>query len=262
MYNQKAVESTEIPSTTEVSQSVPSKPSQGDRRSRGTFVAGIAMGVGLAASGGVGYFLGQNSSIYNIYEADLLQASASHGGENMAVATGQIGDDSEGFFALDFLTGNLQGQVLNPRRGGVAATYAFNVQDVLGGASKNPQYLLVTGTARLATSSQSSIIYVVNTNTGMYAALGVPWDRTLESSGATQGGLLTLLTTGQLREPIGLGRRTVTPPVIDKKPVAPAVKPAAPKPGVKPAGEEEKDGDLFGVGPGNPNAPGNPRKQR
>ncbi len=38
----------------------------------------------------------------------VLNASASHGGETFAMATGPVDADVEGLFMLDFLTGELQ----------------------------------------------------------------------------------------------------------------------------------------------------------
>jgi hypothetical protein len=35
----------------------------------------------------------------------------------MAVCTAQVGDDAEGFFALDFITGDLKGWVYYPKMG-------------------------------------------------------------------------------------------------------------------------------------------------
>ena len=130
---------------------------------------------------------------------------------------------------------------------------------------------MVSASVRISQTTQSSILYVVNTNTGMYAALGVPWDKTMEASGSTQGGTLNLLTTGQLREPIGLGRRPMNSPANDNKRTRPAAgnanaKPAAGAPNAVPnaganLGDQEAE-DPFGAPAGNPNAPGNPRKQR
>lgn len=263
---------------------LPPMPSSASRTTkRGIFAAGVAMGLSLATTGAIGYFLGvssqqtaqtasqslgENGMSIPALTPEMLQAAASHGGENMAIATGAVGDEAEGFFALDFISGTIQGFVINPRRGGITGKYMFNVQEVLGGPSKNPQYLLVSGTARLSASSQSSILYVVNTNTGLYAALGVPWDKTLEASGNPQGGTLSLLTTGVLREPVGLGRRPLTPPAAGpNRPANPRAggannpKPAAGTPAGAP-GAAENEEDPFAAGPANPNAPGNPRKQR
>ena len=44
-----------------------------------------------------------------------LYASASHGGDGFAMATGNIDEDVDGLYTLDFLTGDLMCWVFNPR---------------------------------------------------------------------------------------------------------------------------------------------------
>ena len=49
--------------------------------------------------------------------ATLLNATTTHGGTTMAIATGPIDGGNEGFFVLDFITGDLSCNVVNPRNG-------------------------------------------------------------------------------------------------------------------------------------------------
>ncbi len=123
------------------------------------FAKGIVLGLSLAAIAGVGYGIGRLTAIDERFAeqsgdwngiprdrvpAELLQASATHGGANLAIATGQIDESSEGFFALDFLTGDLKCWVYYPRQGAFGGMFYTNVQAQLG-MSKNPEYLLITG---------------------------------------------------------------------------------------------------------------------
>ncbi len=171
---------------------------------------------------------------------DLLSASATHGSSNMAVCTALVGDDAEGFFALDFLTGDLRGWVYYPKQGAFGGLFMTNVTPQLG-QSKNPEYLMVSGgtaAARLGGNIKlaQSLIYVVNTRSGFFAAYTAPWNSTLESSaGAPQGGQLIFVSGGQIRESTAGVTKPANPmPGIGAAPAAPANpvdinKPAPPK---------------------------------
>ena len=133
-----------------------------------------------------------------------LLAAAAATSDTMAVATGQIGRDSEGIFFLDFITGDLQCLVYYPRAGGFGAHYYANVLPNLGGGGKNSKYLLVTGQAIVSGSTGgarpgASLVYVTDTTTGMFAAYAVPWDQTAESSGRVQSGGLVYAGGGPIR---------------------------------------------------------------
>ena len=59
---------------------------------------------------------------------------------------GVIDEQVEGVYMLDFLTGDLQCLVLNPRTGTFNGQFAINVIKVLGvDQQKKPRYLMVTG---------------------------------------------------------------------------------------------------------------------
>jgi hypothetical protein len=252
---------------------------------------GVLLGFTIAAVGGVGYGLGrwgqetEQSAQWNGIPRDrvppeLLRASATHGGPNLAVATGLIDENSEGFFALDFLTGDLKCWVYYPRQAAFGGMFYTNVQAQLG-MSKNPEYLLVTGLAEPPSAGTNvrpaaSVVYVVDTKSGFFAAYTIPWNRSLESSAAMQGGVFIPVGGGQIREPQMGVKKPISPPNANKNdPKKPAgVGPAFPNPaggpmpaganpaanpGANPAGNP--GADPFGQPPGNnPNAPVNPRK--
>jgi hypothetical protein len=255
------------------------------------FAKGIFLGLSLAAIAGVGYGIGRLTSVgersveqsaqwngipRDRVPADLLQASATHGGTNLAIATGQIDESSEGFFALDFLTGDLKCWVYYPRQGAFGGMFYTNVQAQLG-MSKNPEYLLITGGAEPVSSGSNirpaaCLVYVVDTKSGFFAAYTIPWNRTLESSSAMQGGVMIPVGGGQIREPQSGVKKPVNPPNANKNdPKKPAgVGPAFPNPagGPMPAGGNpganpggNPAADPFGQpAANNPNAPANPRK--
>ncbi len=207
-------------------------------------VGGLFCGVVLTILFGAAFWIGRQSATDRDGQAswmgipvdrvppDLLSASASHGGTNMAVCTALVGDDAEGFFALDYLTGDLRGWVYYPKQGVFGGMFMTNVVPQLG-QSKNPEYLLVSGVtaaARLGGNVRlaQSLIYVVDTRSGFFAAYTVPWNSTLESSaGAPQMGQMIFVNGGQIRESNAGVKRPVAP--------MPNAGAAAKNPGVDPA---------------------------
>ena len=159
----------------------------------------------------------------------------------MAVCTAQIGDDAEGFFALDFITGDLRGWVYYPKQGAFGGMFMTSVKAQLG-QSKNPEYLLVSGStfgARIGGNVKlaQSLIYVVDTRSGFFAAYTAPWNSSLESSsGAPQGGQMIFVSGGQIRESDS-GVKKPTAPVAGPGAVA---KPGAADPN-KPANPNNKN---------------------
>ena len=133
-----------------------------------------------------------------------IHASAADSMESLSIATGQVADDIEGLFALDGLSGDLQCTVYNPNTSAFNAVYRKNVvADLQLGATKNPRFLMVTGevmgTRRGTRQFAASICYVVEANSGRFAAYAVPWRRDLFISGQPQGGELILLYAGSIR---------------------------------------------------------------
>jgi len=136
---------------------------------------------------------------------EVLQASATHGGESFAISTGVVSENAEGVFVLDYLTGELSCWVLYAKQGVFGAKYTVNVVADLGvERGKKPQYLIVSGLAnfpgpRSGIKPANAVIYVVDGNTGNIAAYGIPWNQAYESAGRPQGGSLSLMASGKIR---------------------------------------------------------------
>jgi hypothetical protein len=147
---------------------------------------GLGLLVGLGMIGGVAITLGLVS-----FETPL-EAVASSGGDSMAIATGHIDEGVEGLFVLDFITGQLTCQVINPRTGQLAGLYQRSVAQDLGiEQGKQPKYLLVTGAleVRQAVSNvrpAHSLVYVADVNTGRYVAYMLPFNKQLLDFNRTQ----------------------------------------------------------------------------
>jgi hypothetical protein len=170
---------------------------------------GVGLTLGLLI--GVGMFIGSLAATHssppqwNPPEV-LLNATGTHGGETMAIATGPIDEGMEGLFILDFLTGQLQCHVLNPRTGAVGATFGRNVIGDLGAeGTKQTKYLMVTGQAAFRNMSgnmrlASSVVYVADATSGRFAAYSIPWNRAAASSNMAQASPMILLGTGDARQ--------------------------------------------------------------
>jgi expansin (peptidoglycan-binding protein) len=135
----------------------------------------------------------------------LLNATATHGAKTMATATGPISQGVEGFFVLDFITGELTCSVLNPRSGAMGGAFRANVVADLGvEQGKQPQYLMVTGAASFRTQGGNvrpaeSVVYVTDANTGRYVAYWLPWNRAAEQYNFAQASPMLVLGKGSAR---------------------------------------------------------------
>jgi hypothetical protein len=134
---------------------------------------------------------------------ELLKASATHSTNNFAIATGQVSDEAEGVFFLDFLTGELTCWVYYPRIQQFNAKFTTNVAAALPAAGQNPQYLLVTGTINGVVGSGNQrpggcLVYVVEPTTGTFVAYAIPWNRAVEKQQAPQAGALVPAGGGQV----------------------------------------------------------------
>jgi len=103
--------------------------------------------------------------------------------ESFAVCTVPLDPSVEGFFMLDFETGELSGGVMNPTTRRFMGAYKHNVLGDLGfkaGQVKNPKFLLVSGGADMAAAGSlplaSSLLYVTDSSTGVTVAYGIPWN--------------------------------------------------------------------------------------
>jgi hypothetical protein len=102
--------------------------------------------------------------------------------ESFAICTAPIDGNVEGFFMLDFETGDLSGGVLNATTSKFAVAYKYNVLKDLGfkaGQAKNPKFLLISGLGDMGRGRgmplAGSVLYVTDSSTGTTAAYGIPW---------------------------------------------------------------------------------------
>ncbi|MGE0758050.1 MAG: hypothetical protein AB7F89_15560 [Pirellulaceae bacterium] len=149
---------------------------------RAPFGLGVSSGILVGAGALLGLLIASGLHPWSQLET-RLEAVASSGGESMAIASGLIGEGVEGLFVLDFITGQLTCQVVNPRSGQLAYVYQRNVAQDLGvQQGKSPKYLLVTGELRVRQNVSNvkpaeSLVYVADVNTGRYVAYMMPFTK-------------------------------------------------------------------------------------
>lgn len=172
------------------------------------FGAGLGAGLllGLAVAVGVLVGKGQPANEVTLAERFLaetqLHATGATGGKSLAMATGVIDEGTEGVFLLDFLTGELQCFVINPRVGQFTNMFKANVIADLGiEQGKTPDYVMTAGVADFRGPAQvaRSVVYVADGNTGNVACYAVPWSRQAATSIQPQYGPLTLVGKGKAR---------------------------------------------------------------
>ncbi len=156
-------------------------------------VLGIAAGlVSMAAwNGGVG-------------QPTLVQATATQGMNNFSIATGFIDNGLEGFYFLDFLTGELRAAVISRRTGKFEGFFEYNVQADFGATVKNPKYLMVTGQVDLPRGSgpsqiASGVVYVAEATSGQVHAYVLPFSSSENNAGRQQTGTFRRLDGGPFR---------------------------------------------------------------
>lgn len=164
--------------------------------------AGLVVGLAIGGAWSAGLWLGNGSShggnMIGLEELKL-RAMASHGGETFAIATGPVDDTVEGLFTLDYLTGDLQCFVFNPRTYQQGGIFRTNIaKDLAPEKGKKPSYLLVTGAiSGSATYSNfkpaACVCYVVDANTGECAAYTFPWAKAAAGTGAVQAKEMSLI---------------------------------------------------------------------
>ncbi len=133
-----------------------------------------------------------------------VQATATHGEGNFAIATGFIDERLEAFFFLDFLTGDLRAAAVSRQNGDFVAFFEHNIAQDFGTVGKNPKYLMVTGQADLPRGSSrlqvgQSIVYIAEAASGNVAAYALFWNETLNKKGQKQRGEFKLLSSGSFR---------------------------------------------------------------
>lgn len=152
------------------------------------------------------FYAGRNSQLESLHQDSfhtlpLVQASASAtAAEKYSVATGQVSEESEGFFVLDHNSGLLQCTVIYPRSGQFLGSFSVNVGEALGTSGKGGNYLMVTGQASFPKASNRpaspTVVYVLDTASGNYACYGIPFDRGMLAANRPQQRPMILINTG------------------------------------------------------------------
>lgn len=133
-----------------------------------------------------------------------LHATATHGQENFAIATGSVDGQTEAVFFLDCLTGDLRAAVLQPRTGKFNALFSYNVLADFGGIGKAPKFLMVTGALNVPQRTGNvqmarSVVYVAEATSGQVACYGIPWNNARQAQMVAQGGTFVPLDKCKMR---------------------------------------------------------------
>lgn len=154
----------------------------------------------------LGIFVGALLSVswFGVGQGVTVQATATHGESNFAIATGFVDLEIEAFYFLDFLTGDLRAAVVSRRTGEFVAFFEKNIFPDFGGTTKNPKYLMVTGMANIPRGAagfqpSSSLIYIAEATTGVVNAYVLPWNSTLNNKGEPQRGSFHRVAGGSFR---------------------------------------------------------------
>lgn len=187
------------------------------RKSLPLLMLGIGLSVGLLI--GVGMMFGALAALHQAASSGhaaadgmltpemLLRASSAHGGKTLAMATGQIDDEVEGVFVLDFLTGDMYCWVVfsrNPQAGYVGIFKQNIAADLPPEKGKDPDYVLVTGGIQAVKGSGANwpsncVVYVGDSNTGNVAAYMISWNKTMASAGRPQIGPMVPIAVAKAR---------------------------------------------------------------
>lgn len=170
-------------------------------------VAGLCVGwiMGGVLVAGVAVQLRSDEPVRSAFDDLKLHAMASHGSETLAIATGPIDEEAEGVFTLDYLTGDLQCFVMNPRVGKFTGWFKTNVvKDLPVEKGKKPAYVLVTGAwspirGGGASRPAQCVVYVADANTGMLCGYSFPWIRGTSSTIGTQAAPMSTLDGARAR---------------------------------------------------------------
>src|SRR5690606_25498535 len=139
-----------------------------------------------------------------------LHAIATHGSDEMAIATGPISDNMEGLITLDYLTGEMRLYCLSEKVGKFILASKYNVLvDLKVERGKKVNLLLATGGSQYikggaALQPAMSTIYVCDANSGRFCAYGVQYNATAYKSAAPSEARIVLLDAGTARD-IDLG---------------------------------------------------------
>lgn len=155
----------------------------------------VGMVVGAALSAGW----------HGVTRVPEAHASATHGSDNFAIATGLVDDGIEALYFLDFLTGDLRAAVISRRNGEFTGFFQYNVLGDFVGMTDSPKFLMVTGQADLPRGrgpSQlgQSLIYVAEATSGQVYAYALPYSSTLNAAGKPQSGAFLRVGGGYFRD--------------------------------------------------------------
>ena len=156
------------------------------------------LGIGLV----VGLIIGLN--LEGLWPTMPLHASATHGIDKFAIATGLVDNSVEALYFLDFLTGDMRAAVINPKTGKFTSFYSRNIATDFKGAGRSSGYLMVTGSVNMPRGTANyqfanSIVYVAEASTGQVAAYTIPWNSTSHAAGKIQYGEFQPLDVQQFR---------------------------------------------------------------
>ena len=135
----------------------------------------------------------------------VIHAMTSQAGDSFAACTVPLAGGTEGFFILDFLTGDISGGVINPMTSTFGATFRHNVLNDLGfqaGQVKNPKFLLVAGQVEMRRGRSPmapAVLYVTDGASGTTAAYGIPFS----SQRGAVGGVAVPLVLLDVAQPRG-----------------------------------------------------------
>lgn len=136
---------------------------------------------------------------------ERAHATATHGADNFAIATGLVDDGIEALYFLDYLTGDLRAAIISRRTGEFSGFFEYNVLGDFVGMSDSPNFLMVTGQADLPrgrgpTQISKSLIYVAEATSGQVYAYVLPYSSTLNAAGKPQSGTFLRVGGGYFRD--------------------------------------------------------------
>ena len=155
-------------------------------------VVGAALGAALTAGW------------HGATELPKAHATATHGSDNFAIATGLVDNEIEALYFLDFLTGDLRATIVNRRNAAFSSFFEYNILRDFQGIGDPPRFLMVTGSAdipqgRAGAQIGKSLIYIAEATTGQVAAYVLQYNSTLHASGAPQTGTFVKVASGSFR---------------------------------------------------------------
>lgn len=145
------------------------------------------------------------ASWHGLTSTPRAMATATHGSDNFAIATGLVDDGIEALYFLDYLTGDLRAAIVNRRNAQFTGFFRYNVLGDFAGIADSPKFLMVTGQAdiprgRGTSQIGKSLIYVAEASSGQVAAYALPFNSTLNAAGAPQMGTFIRVAHGSFRD--------------------------------------------------------------